>query len=170
MPDVLNRVTRSGVVVKSWSCELLKELALQDLFGERGVEDSGSDLFWSALDLQFSLLDPSYDQLVEGTDVWRFFNFFSCLPLISWCSETRRIGLAIGVVFIEGDVSLDRLKFVMGPSVWVSSILGLLLGCVSSWALYVVIYHRSNNREIRSWRLSSESRSIEDLPLVSNWK
>jgi len=76
MPDVLNRVTRSGVVVKSWSCELLKELALQDLFGERGVEDSGSDLFWSALDLQFSLLDPSYDQLVEGTDVWRFFNFF----------------------------------------------------------------------------------------------
>ena len=36
--DVLNRVTRSVVVVKSWSCELLRELALQDLFRERRVK------------------------------------------------------------------------------------------------------------------------------------
>jgi len=75
VPNVLNWVTRSGVVVKSWSCELLGELTLQDLFGEREVRDSCSDLFWSASELQFSLLESSLDHLVEVSDVKRFFNF-----------------------------------------------------------------------------------------------
>jgi len=42
MPDVLNWVAHSGVVIEGWSRELLRELALQDLFGERGVGDYGS--------------------------------------------------------------------------------------------------------------------------------
>ena len=34
MPDVLDWVACSGVVVEGWSWELSRELALQDLFGE----------------------------------------------------------------------------------------------------------------------------------------
>jgi len=54
----------------------------------------------------FSLLDLSLDQLVEGLDVGGF------------CSGVRRIDLVIKVVFVEEDVDLGSLEFVMGPSVW----------------------------------------------------
>jgi len=101
VPDVLNRVTRSGVVVKNRSCKLLQKPALQDLFEERGVGDSGSDLFRSALELQFSLLDPSLDQLVKISDVGRFFDASPSLVMISFYSEMRRIDLVVGVIFVQ---------------------------------------------------------------------
>ena len=61
--------THFGIVVESWSCELLQELALQDFFKKRGVSNFGSGLYWSTLELQFGLLDSSLDQLVEVSDV-----------------------------------------------------------------------------------------------------
>ena len=73
-PCSRNRVTHSGVKVKSWSRELLRELTLQELFGEKGVRDSGSGFFQSTMELQFSLLNPYLDQLVEGSNVGGFFN------------------------------------------------------------------------------------------------
>ena len=44
MPNVLDQVTYSGVVVKHWSGELLQKLALLDLLGEGRLVDIGS---WS---------------------------------------------------------------------------------------------------------------------------
>ena len=74
MLDVLVWVAHSGVVVEGWSRELPRKLALQDLFGERtGV--FGSWKYWSFIELQLSLLDLSSDQLIEDSDVERFFNF-----------------------------------------------------------------------------------------------
>ena len=54
------------------------------------------------MELQFSLLDPPLDQLIEGLDVEKFFDFFLSLVVIRFCLETRRIGLIVGVVFVEG--------------------------------------------------------------------
>ena len=62
---------------------------LQDLFKESGVGDFVNSLFQSASELQFTLFDPSLDQLIEGLDVERFFNSSSNLAVISFCSETR---------------------------------------------------------------------------------
>ena len=59
VPNVLDQVNHFGIVVKSWSCVLLRELALRGLFRERIVDDFGSGLFWSALELQFGLLYSS---------------------------------------------------------------------------------------------------------------
>ena len=42
MPDVLNWVAHSKVIVKNHSRELFWELVLQNLFGERGIVDFGS--------------------------------------------------------------------------------------------------------------------------------
>ena len=98
---MLNRITRS-VIVKSQSCELFWKLAHQDLFEERRVGDFGSGLFQSTSELQFRLLSLSLDQLVKSSDVGRFFESSASLAVISFCSEIRRIGLIVGVVFKEG--------------------------------------------------------------------
>ena len=101
MPDVLSQVTYFIIIVKGRSCELLRKLALQD--SKRGeLETLTTAFFWSALELQFSLLDPSLDQLVEDSDVGRFFDSSPSLTVISFCLDTMRINLVIGVVFVEG--------------------------------------------------------------------
>ena len=78
--------------------------------------------------LQFNLLDLLLDQLVKGSDVRRLFDSPPSLEMIGFCSGTRRISLIIGVVFLEGDVDLGRLEFVMDPSVQASLISGSLSG------------------------------------------
>ena len=50
MSNVLERVPGSGVVVQGWSCELLRELALQNFFTEGGFRDFDTD-FQSATEL-----------------------------------------------------------------------------------------------------------------------
>jgi len=54
---------------------------------------------WSC---NFILLDMFLDQLVEGSNVGRFFDFSSSLAVISFYLETRLIGLVVKVVFVEG--------------------------------------------------------------------
>ena len=98
--DVLNWVTHSGVVIEGQSCKLTPKLALQDFLGERRVRDFVISLFWSASELQFSLLNPSLDQLIKGSDVGRLFDYSLSLAVISFCLKTRRIGL-VAVIFVE---------------------------------------------------------------------
>ena len=52
--------------------------------------------------MQFNLLDPSLDQLVEGLNVRKFFDFSLRLAVISFCSGMRQIGLVVGEAFAEG--------------------------------------------------------------------
>jgi len=61
MPEVLEWVTGSGVVVKDWGCEVLRELTLQNCFRERGIRDFDSGLFRFAMELQLRFLDSPLD-------------------------------------------------------------------------------------------------------------
>ena len=51
VPDVLNQVIRSGVVVKSQGRGLPRELLSRSSLEKWGVEGSNSDLFWFAMEL-----------------------------------------------------------------------------------------------------------------------
>ena len=88
---MLDRVAGFEVVVKDLSCELLRELTLQDLFGERGVENFGSCLFLSAMELQLRLLDLPMDQVVEGLYVRELLDPPPSLVVLNSRSEMRRI-------------------------------------------------------------------------------
>ena len=89
VPDILNWVTHSGVAVKTSKLRTSSGLTLQDIFKQRGIGDSGSGLFYSTLELKFSLLDPPLDQFVQDLDAGRFFNFFLSLAVISFYLDTR---------------------------------------------------------------------------------
>ena len=69
MPDVLDQVANSEVVVKGRIHEFFQEFTLQDRFGEREIGVLGSGMFLSSMELQLSFLDLPLDQLVEGSDV-----------------------------------------------------------------------------------------------------
>ena len=100
---MLNWVTRFEIVVNSQSCELLRKLALQDLFEEREVRDSSGVMFRSASELQFSLLNPSLDKLIESSGIRRFFDSSPSLAVISFCPKMRRISLTVRVIFMQGE-------------------------------------------------------------------
>ena len=68
MPDVVEMITDSRVIVRSRSRELFRELALQNLLGKRGVVDLHNRKGRSAIELQLCLLDPSLDQLIESSN------------------------------------------------------------------------------------------------------
>ena len=74
----------------------------------------------------------SLDHFIEGSDVRRFFDSASSLVVIGFCLGMRRINLIVRVVFVEGDVDLGSLEFVMGPLVRAPLTLGSLFGCVYS--------------------------------------
>ena len=114
VPNVLDRVAGSEVVVKDWSCELLRELTLQDLFGERGVKDFGSCLFLSAMELQLRLLDLPLDQVVEGLYVRELLDPPLSLVVLNSCSEMRRI--IVEVVLHRTEVGMICLRLVMSLS------------------------------------------------------
>jgi len=55
--------------------------------------------------------------------------------MINFNSKMRRISIIVRVVFMEGDVDVGRLRFVMGLSVRASLISGSLFSCICFWAL-----------------------------------
>ena len=93
-------------------------LKIHSRISSERVGDSGNDLIRSSSELQFSLLESSLYQLVQDSDVRRFFDSSPSLAVISFCSEMRQISLVARVLFVQGNVSLGRLIFVgpIGPS------------------------------------------------------
>ena len=89
MSDVLDRVAGFRIVVKGWSGEFLRELTLQDLFRERGVINFNSCMFRSTIELQFCLLDPPLNQLIESLYVRELLDPHPSLAALSPRSETR---------------------------------------------------------------------------------
>ena len=65
--NVLDWVARSAIIIKGQSCKLFRELAVQNLFREREVEDFGSCQCRSAIEPQLRPLDPSLDQFLRGS-------------------------------------------------------------------------------------------------------
>ena len=59
------------------------------IVSERGISDPSSGLFRSATELQLSFLDPSLDQLIEGSDVGELLDLPLSLVVLHSCSETR---------------------------------------------------------------------------------
>ena len=99
MLDVPNGVAGSGVVVKGWSYEFLRELTLQDCLGEREIRDFGSGLLWSAMKLQFHFFDPFLDQLVDVSDVGELLDPPSSLAVLNSRSEMRQISFIVRRIF-----------------------------------------------------------------------
>jgi len=105
----------------------------QNCFGERVIGDLGSAPFWSAMELQLGFLDASLDQLVEGLDIGKLLDPPSSLVVLNSHSGTKRIDLIVGAVFVQGEVGLDRLRFMMGLSTRVSSVPGSSFDRVWTW-------------------------------------
>ena len=65
------------------------ENSYSKIASERGIGDPSSGLSRSATELQLSFLDPSLDQLIEGSDVEELLDLPLSLVVLNSCSETR---------------------------------------------------------------------------------
>jgi len=81
---------------------------------------------------QFSLLDSSLDQLIEGSDVGGFFDSPPRLVMICFCLETRRVSLIVGVVFVQGEHYFGPPQICDGP---------IALSLLDSWFALQLCLH-----------------------------
>ena len=86
---VLDWIAGSRVVVEGQSREFFLEFILQNCFGERGIRDLGSGLFWFSIELQLQFLDPPLDQLIEVLDISELLNPPPSLAVLSSRSKLR---------------------------------------------------------------------------------
>ena len=86
----------SGVVVKDRSPKLLRELALQDVFDEGGVEDLGSWRHGVAWQLGFR--NPFLNQLIKDSEVGRSTDFRLSFLLCRWLVILEGSNLSLELV------------------------------------------------------------------------
>ena len=115
MPDVLDRVAHSGVVVEGYSRQLSRELSLQDLYGEgdRRLRQLKVLIgYW----LQLNLLDPSLNQLVEDPEMSGDSSISSSLSdcVGVWVFWSSDLGLELFVELPQCLLFMDGILLVEG--------------------------------------------------------
>ena len=140
MPDVLDKVTGSEVVIKSQNCELLREFTLQDCFKE-GESVTLVVAYFGLLRSCNLASSTTFGPACRGFKCVKILDPSLSLAVLNSRLEMRQVSFVVRTVFIQERSRPGPLRFVMGPSTWVFPIPDSSSSCIYNWVLWrVVIY------------------------------